>query len=195
MTPTTADGSPDERPHTPPPPREHQVQLIAALESLGLGDVLLGDTGGSDSANTVASTPDGAVTYQVGLTSSRPTFSRPARPRSAARRERARASTVGGSPASGTCRRHERGRRSASGDRDGRAVPLRTHAPGCYDVDARIEDMDLGGIWANAQLPESGHRLLRFGLRPGARSGSASTRSGRGTTGSSSSGTSRTRIG
>ena len=25
--------------------------------------------------------------------------------------------------------------------------------PGCYDIDARIKDMDLGGIWAMLNFP------------------------------------------
>ena len=32
---------------------------------------------------------------------------------------------------------------------------------GCYDPDARVHDMDLGGIWASLNFPSHDHRLLR----------------------------------
>lgn len=47
--------------------REHQEQLIAAIEDLGLTDIMLGDSGGIRSANVWASTSDSAVSYQIVL--------------------------------------------------------------------------------------------------------------------------------
>jgi len=52
---------------TPPRQRPHQIQLIAALESLGLVEIVLGDTGGPDSALLLAETSGGEIRYQVGL--------------------------------------------------------------------------------------------------------------------------------
>ncbi len=42
------------------------MQLIAAIESIGLTDIALDHPGPAD-ANAVASTPDGAISYQIGL--------------------------------------------------------------------------------------------------------------------------------
>lgn len=47
--------------------REHQEQLIAAIEDLGLTDIMLGDSGGIRSANIWTSTSDGTVSYQIVL--------------------------------------------------------------------------------------------------------------------------------
>ena len=42
--------------------------------------------------------------------------------------------------------------------------------PGCYDIEARVRDMDLGGIWAMLNFPEPDHRFLRLGVCRGERS-------------------------
>ena len=62
--------------------------------------------------------------------------------------------------------------------------------PGCYDVDARVRDMDINGVWASVELPVPDHGLLRPGVLrlPGPRT-RARRASERGTTGSSRSGT------
>ena len=43
----------------------------------------------------------------------------------------------------------------------------------CYEVNARVRDMDINGVWASVQLPVADHRLLRLGVlalcRPRAR--------------------------
>ena len=33
--------------------------------------------------------------------------------------------------------------------------------PGCYDVDARVRDMDINGVWAVGELPLTDHGVLR----------------------------------
>ncbi len=43
------------------------MQLIAAIESIGLTDIALTSTGGPSDAGVWASTPDGAITYQINL--------------------------------------------------------------------------------------------------------------------------------
>ena len=43
------------------------MQLIAAIESIGLTDILLTSTGGPSDAGVWASTPDGAITYGINL--------------------------------------------------------------------------------------------------------------------------------
>ena len=65
--------------------------------------------------------------------------------------------------------------------------------PGCYDIDARVRDMDINGVWASVNFPSHDHRLLRPGVLAVLRSPSSGSRSrGRGTTGCSRSGTRRT---
>ena len=60
---------------------------------------------------------------------------------------------------------------------------------GCYDIEARVADMDLDGVYATSVLPVADRRLRRHGVLgeqgPGARS---RVRCGRGTTGTSTSG-------
>ncbi len=43
------------------------MQLIADIESIGLTDIGLTSTGGPSDAGVSASTPDGAITYQISL--------------------------------------------------------------------------------------------------------------------------------
>ena len=62
-----ATGSPQDGETPIVPPREHQTELIVALESLGLGDILLASTGSPMSASIWASEPDGSASYQVGI--------------------------------------------------------------------------------------------------------------------------------
>ena len=65
--------------------------------------------------------------------------------------------------------------------------------PGCYDVDARVRDMDINGVWASVNFPSMITGFcgrVFFNARPRARPGVPSAR---GTTGCTRSGTSRTR--
>ncbi len=43
------------------------MQLVAAIESIGLTDIALASTGGPSDAGVWASTPDGAISYQISL--------------------------------------------------------------------------------------------------------------------------------
>lgn len=67
--PSPPDSEVEVVPSSEPLPRQrpHQTQLIAALESLGLVDIVLGDTGGPKSALLLGETSGGEVGYQVGL--------------------------------------------------------------------------------------------------------------------------------